>query len=330
MKAKKTNASVVLMLTGLLSVVPAAFVQAKEPSDQVKTVKTEEFRIRDPFVHFENGKYWLYESKPWFGGKGVAYRVSTDLENWTEKRPAMVLPPDVPVTAVWAPEMHKYNGRYYLFTTITEARGSRPMKTTIPGQKSKDIDPRGTWVFVADKPEGPFLPVKKGPVPPVDFQTLDGTLYVEDGKPYMVYCHEWCQLGNGTIEYARLSPDFSSFVTKPVKLLDARSAMPGAGQVTDGPFFYRSKKSSRLFMIWSNFVKGHGYSVLVRSSPSGKIAGPWTKDELLVGGNGGHGMIFEDKDGALRLTLHRPNSSPNERMRLFTLAEDGTKLSVLK
>ena len=30
--------------------------------------------------------------------------------------------------------------------------------------------------------------------------TLDGTLYVENGLPYMVYAHEWIQILDGTME----------------------------------------------------------------------------------------------------------------------------------
>ena len=67
-----------------------------------------DFRIRDPFVLADNGTYYLYESKPWFGGKGVSVRTSKDLEHWGEKQPAMVVPKGVPVTAVWAPEVHKH------------------------------------------------------------------------------------------------------------------------------------------------------------------------------------------------------------------------------
>ncbi len=289
-----------------------------------------DFRIRDPFVLVEGGKYWLYESKPWSGGNGVAFRTSADLVSWTPKKPAMVLPGDVEPTAVWAPEVHKFGDRFYMFVTITEKQGTRPMAPMGEGVNAKNLAPRGTWVFVADKPEGPFVPVKKGPVPPTEFQTLDGTLYVEDGKPYMVYCHEWCQMGNGTIEYAPLSPDFASFEASPVRLLDARSAMEGAASVTDGPFFHRSAKSGRLYMIWSNMVKGHGYCVFVRSSESGKIAGPWTKDELLFDSNGGHAMIFTDLKGRLRMTLHRPNKSPDERMKLFGLEDDGEHLRIVE
>ena len=34
---------------------------------------------------------------------------------------------------------------------------------------------------------------------------------VEDGQPYMVFCHEWCQMKDGRMCYAPLAPDFASF-----------------------------------------------------------------------------------------------------------------------
>ena len=46
------------------------------------TIPRADFRIRDPFVLAENGVYYLYESKPWDGGRGVFVRMSTDFERW--------------------------------------------------------------------------------------------------------------------------------------------------------------------------------------------------------------------------------------------------------
>ena len=288
-----------------------------------------DFRIRDPFVLADNGTYYLYESKPWFGGSGVSVRTSTDLEHWGEKQPAMVVPKGVPVTAVWAPEVHKYEGAYYLFTTLTEEKGSAPIKAMDPKAKEGHLTPRGTWVFRSESPLGPFTPVKMGPLPPKDWMTLDGTLYMEDGQPYMVFCHEWCQVDNGRMCYAPLAKDFASFTAPPKTLFAARDAVPGAGHVTDGPFFYRSPKNGDLYMIWSNFVKGHGYCVLLRKSTTGKLAGPWTKDEILYAKNGGHGMIFRTFDGKLLLTLHQPNSGEAERMKLFELEDTGNTLRLV-
>ncbi len=287
-----------------------------------------DFRIRDPFVLVDGGRYYLYESKPWFGGAGVSVRQSVDLVNWTARKPVMTVPADVPCTAVWAPEVHKFAGKYYLFATITEKKGARPIRAMSEDAREENLAPRGTWGFVADAPTGPFRPLKKGPIPPAELMTLDGTLYVENGKPYFVYCHEWCQTGNGTIARAPLSDDLSSFTAAPTTLLDARGTLKGAGNVTDGPFFHRSKKSNRLYFIWSNYLQGHGYCVLVRSSPSGALAGPWTKDEILYGKNGGHGMLFTGLDGKLRLSLHQPNNAPLERMRFFPLDDDGERLTL--
>ena len=291
-----------------------------------------DFRIRDPFVLAENGTYYLYESKPWDGGRGVFVRTSIDLEHWTDKRQAMRVADDVPVRKVWAPEVHKYNGAYYLFVTLTLEKGAYPIAKLEEGRE-EFIEPRGTWVYRSDSPEGPFKPVKNGPVPPQDWMTLDGTLYVEDGRPYMVFCHEWCQTKDGRMCYAPLSDDFASFAAPPVTMFKASDAMPGAGFITDGPFLYLSPKRGALYMIWSNTVKRRDrkdpdYCVFVRRSRGGKIAGPWSKDSLLFRENGGHGMMFKTFDGRLMLTLHQPNNTPNERMALFEVEDTGETLRI--
>jgi len=290
-----------------------------------------DFRIRDPFVLAEDGTYYLYESKPWDGGRGVFVRTSKDLEHWTEKRQVMRVADDLPVRKVWAPEVHKYKGAYYLFVTLTMEKGTYPIASLVENRE-KFIEPRGTWVYRADKPTGPFEPVKNGPVPPQDWMTLDGTLYVEDGKPYMVFCHEWCQMADGRMCYAPMSPDLASFTAPSVTMFKATEAMPGAGVVTDGPFFYRSPKNGALYMIWSNSLERNGkreYCVFLRKSSSGRLAGPWSKDSLLFGENGGHGMIFRTFDGGLMLTLHQPNNSPNERMALFKVEDTGGTLKIV-
>jgi len=142
-----------------------------------------------------------------------------------------------------------------------------------------------------------------------------------------VFCHEWCQVGNGTIEYAPLAPDFASFTAPPKRLLDAKSAMPGAGPVTDGPFFYRTSQN-RLVMIWSSVV-GENYCEAMAYSSDNTLMGKWTNDErLLFEKDGGHGMIFRDNDGKLLFICHQPNDTPNERPVLFELAEENDSFRV--
>lgn len=287
----------------------------------------DEFQIRDPFVLPDNGTYYLYESKPWSGGSGVAVRTSTDLEHWSEKQMVMTLPADSKHTAVWAPEVHKYKDAYWLFTTLTfPADPAHPIKSMLErGFKGGTLQPRGTWVFRSDKPTGPFIPVKNGSVTPADWMCLDGTLWVEDGKPWMVFCHEWCQTGNGRMMAAPLADDLSSFTAEPIELFKA-ACRPGYGHVTDGPFLIKPAGAG-LRMIWSNFLKDSGYCVLQCKSMSGKITGPWRMHTPLFRGDGGHGMLFKTFAGQLMLSLHQPNRSPHERMKLFPIGTSWEGLS---
>ena len=317
---------ILFLAAGVLQAGGVACV-GKEPP---MTCARADFRIRDPFVLAEDGVYYLYESKPWDGGRGVFVRTSRDLEHWTEKRQAMRVADDIPVRKVWAPEVHRYGGAYYLFVTLTLEKGAYPIAPLVPGRE-KFHESRGTWVYRAEKPTGPFELVKKGPVPPQEWMTLDGTLWVEEGTPYMVFCHEWCQMQDGRMCYAPLTPDFTAFAAAPKTLFRASEAMPGAGFITDGPYLHRSSKSGALYMIWSNTMrrsdgKDPDYCVFVRTSTGGKLAGPWTKDALLFRANGGHGMVFKAFDGRLMLTLHQPNITPAERMALFELDDTGATL----
>ena len=295
-----------------------------------ETLSREAFRIRDPFVLVDGGTYYLYESKPWSGGKGVAVRTSKDLERWTEKEMVMRLPPEVKSTAVWAPEVHAYKGAYWLFTTLTfeavkpgDADAPSYLKPIQPllakGFAGGTLQPRGVWVFRSDSPRGPFVPVKMGPVTPSEWMCLDGTLWVENGEPWMVFCHEWCQTGNGRMMAAPMSDDLSRFTAEPVELFRAADA-PNGGFVTDGPFLRRTRDGV-LRMIWSNFIKDSGYCVLQCASASGSVRGPWKGHVPLFTRDGGHGMIFSRTDGTQLLTIHQPNTSPGERMRLFPIRE---------
>ena len=96
---------------------------------------------------------------------------------------------------------------------------------------------------------------------------------------------------------------------------------------TDGLFLVRSGQGA-LFMLWSSFGE-EGYAMGVATSASGGISGPWVQqDEPLWARNGGHGMIFTDRDGDTRLVFHWPSDTPNERVKLVDVevAADGIRL----
>ena len=177
-----------------------------------KAKSLEEIPIRDPYILPDKTSqtYYLYASDDVKGNNGktlggLAVYESKDLKQWYGPKHIFTLPTDNWINGkIWAPEVHAYQGKYYLFATINS---DIIWKKAAPGEVPYTF--RGVQIFVADSPTGPFEPFCKLPVLPMDQMTLDGTLWVEDGKPYMVYCHEWVQIRDGGMNLVELKPDLS-------------------------------------------------------------------------------------------------------------------------
>ncbi len=163
--------------------------------------------------------------------------------------------------------------------------------------------------------------------------TLDATLWVEDGVPWMVFCHEWVQIKDGTVNRIQLKPDPSATVGEPQRLFHGSDA-PWAKKsdeygcyVTDGPWLHRTA-GGKLLMLWSSFT-ATGYAVGLATSESGKLAGPWKQSPTaLYAADGGHPMLFRTFDGRLMLAFHSPNQTPREREVFLELEETGDTLVI--
>lgn len=284
-------------------------------------MKFNDIHIRDPFILPEDGKYYLYGSRgpeAWDKCTGLDVYVSDDLENWSE--PTEVFTPPAGFWAdmnFWAPEVHKYNGKYYMLVSF-----------------KSEAENRGTQILISESPLGPFVLHSDGPVTPREWECLDGTLYIENGKPYMIFCHEWVQMadGNGEMCVIELSDDLKCAVSEPVLLF--KGADPywvrkdAPEYVTDGPFMYRTAEG-KLLMIWSSFNE-NGYVEAIADSDNGSVFGKWNHDnELLFSSDGGHGMIFKSFDGELYFICHSPNDNPAERPVIKRIKEEnGTLITV--
>ncbi|MBQ7290625.1 MAG: family 43 glycosylhydrolase [Clostridia bacterium] len=281
-------------------------------------MKKEEINIRDPFVVYENEKYYLYGTRGKdFGSRtgGFDVYVSDDLNNWSEPIECFDsgkygLNDDVN----WAPEVHKYGGKYYMFATFTQKNGLR-----------------GTYSLCSESLMGPFTPNSNGALTPNEWECLDGTLYVDEaGMPYLVFCHEHTQIKDGTICYARLNEELSAIEGKVVTLFCASSyelvdPVKTDHYVTDGPFMYRSK-TGKLFMIWSSFIEGK-YAEFVLKFKGGKLGTEFEHQKPLLESDGGHGMIFSDGKNTY-FTYHTPNKSLSERPEFRFFEDNGDTVSI--
>ncbi|PKO14107.1 MAG: glycoside hydrolase [Chloroflexi bacterium HGW-Chloroflexi-10] len=283
-------------------------------------MKLSDIHIRDPFVLPQPSEkiYYLYGTMGAYTwtkiGVGFDCYTSTDLQTWEGPFPVFRPPSNFWADYnFWAPEVHVYQGRYFMFASF----------------KADGIC-RGTQILVAESPLGPFLPLSAGPVTPPDWECLDGTLFVTpEGNPWIVFSHEWVQVGDGEICALPLSKDLTSAIGEPVLLFHASKApwirqhdsKGRKGYITDGPWMH-SLPGGELLILWSSFSAG-GYSIGVARSASAELLGPWQHDaQPLYSSDGGHCMTFRDFNGNTWLSFHHPDGFPGERPKFLPLAED--------
>lgn len=300
---------VAALLLGLSLVAGAGQATAEAP------LLTSHLRIHDPWVVAEEGSksYWLFsKNDPAVTGDrrlGIMAYASRDLAHWDRPSLVFALPDGHWANdGGWAPEVHRWKGRWVLFATFHNERARLGA-----GGKRKTYR-RATVLAVSDRIDGPYVLIHRGePVAPAADMTLDGTLHVDaQGKPWMVYAHEWLQTGVGTMEAIPLKDDLSP-AGSPRLLFRADEADWVVGQkqpegdtgyVTDGPELFRTDKGA-LLMLWSSYGRD-GYVQALARSRSGSVLGPWEQLGPLVERDSGHGMVFRAFDGRLMMVLHRP------------------------
>jgi hypothetical protein len=337
-----------------------------EPIPTAFPLRLPEMPLHDPYVvaDAETGLYHLYTANQGFtaeatgpvsaAGVGTMVYRSPNLLDWAEPVPVFLVAEEEAPWAVhgaWAPEVHRWNGRWYLFTTLHNT--DVPLPVPEPGEYGTPFPVpnyrRSTIVAVADSLTGPFRMLKpEAPILPPELMTLDGTLFTDDdGRPWMVYANEWLQRIDGTIEAFPLTEDLDAIAGDAVMLFKGSDApwltrdLPAgvphqlAPYVTDGPQLVRAPGGA-LVCLWSTYEKNRltpggvdgDYVQTWAVSPSGRLEGPWEQQEPLVRGDSGHGMLFTTFEGELMLVLHRPFTGA--RGKLYEMAWDGDDLRVVR
>lgn len=290
--------------------------------------------LSDPFILADSATATYYMT----GTGGLLWK-STDLALWDG--PYLVAQTD-PASwmgaqpMIWAAEIHQYKGKYYYFATFT----NHDIKIDTVGNNI--IERRASHVLVSSKPEGPYTPMADSVYLPANKTTLDGTFWIDsDGKPYMVFCHEWLQAVDGTIEKIELKSDLSGSVGASSLLFRAsdspwnrrkdRNGNDIPNNVTDGPFLFRTG-TGRLGILWTSWVYDV-YTQGVAYSLSGTLDGPWQQEASpITPPNFGHGMLFRDLEGRWLMAVHSHRvDSRGQYIRiphLFNVDLSGDKLVV--
>ncbi len=295
-----------------------------------KNVPIDSIRMSDPFILADSATQMYYMT----GTGGMLWK-SADLKYW--EGPFMVAETDTASwmgrkPMIWAPEIHAYQGKYYYFGTFTNRA------VIIDSVKGNAVERRACHVLVSSSPGGPYRPMMDSIYLPQDQATLDATFWVEDGKPYMIYCYEWLQNWNGTVEYKSLKPNLSGTTGKRTVLFFASDApwskekgeqgRERPSKVTDGPFLFHTG-TGRLGMIWTSWVHDV-YTQGVAYSKTGALNGPWEQEKgPITPPNFGHGMLFRTLQGKWLMCLHSHKSENGRYIRypkFFEVDMSGDKL----
>lgn len=324
------------LLTCIAAVLCISILQAQPRNLGVRhDIPLDSIRLSDPAILADSKTKMYYMT----GTGGMMWR-SSDLKRWEGPYRVTEFERDSwmgPRPMIWAAELHQTgDGKYYYFATFTN---QDVMIDTVRGNV---IERRASQVLRADNPMGPYRAFGDATYLPANRPTLDGTFWRDtDGKPYMVFCGEWLQNWNGTIEKIELKPDLSGTIGSP-KVLFRASDSPWSrekgdngkvtwNKVTDGPWLFRTG-TGRLGMLWTSWVFDV-YTQGVAYSESGTLDGPWIQEpEPITPPGFGHSMLFQRFDGQWMMSVHSHSKDSRGRTvripHLFEVDLSGDKIVV--
>lgn len=252
------------------------------------------FPGQDPWVVPHEGSLLLLQS----GGDShriVAKRFS-DLQHINRNVEKVIWAPDSRSghsRQIWAPELHRIDGRWYVYFSASEGQGTS----------------HRSYVLVADDPLGPYTEI--GPVsdPNADFWAIDLTVFPFEGRLYALWSG-WDGPGDGFPQNLYIAP-----MRNPWTISGGRRCIsrPEHGwemtvaPVNEGPEVIRNPVSGRPFVLYAADASWtQSYKMGLLEWAGGDVTDPasWKKVPRPFFTGGGHGCVVDTADGTF-LVYHR-------------------------
>lgn len=289
-----------------------------QPSKHYSNPIGDDIHMGDPFVLLDDQSYYLYGTT---GGKGFKVWRSTNFAKWEEAGLAFTFDSAKwAKKSFWAPEVIKYNNKYYMSYSSSGAIDSLGFRLCLA---------------VSDRPEGPFQDLY---APWIDFgwSAIDAHIFVdEDHTPYLffdkvgVIDDPWHLFG--IMYMIQLSNDLSKAITDPNLVVQADQdweaidpAHPSS--CNEGAFVF---KYNGLYYL--TYSAGHYLSpkYAIGYATSLSPFGPWIKSEenplvqqdlsQNVSGPGHNSIIWspDQKEMFMVYHVHSDPENPSSDRRVF-------------
>ncbi|WP_173655679.1 family 43 glycosylhydrolase [Sphingomonas turrisvirgatae] len=256
----------------------------------------------DPWVTAHDGVYYYTHTL----GRRIALwrtRDIADLANAEQK--TIWTPPTTGRNAhsIWAPELHRLNGRWYIYYTATESGFRDDRHRGVFVLENASADPmQGEWVD-----RGRVNTARPG---------IDGTVFQDHGTIWFAYS-PYLSTGSG-IAISRLANPWTIageevVIAEPDKVWEDR----GGRRILEGPEFLKGP-DGRIFMSYSAgacWSDDYALGLLeLRKGANPLARANWTKhsDPVLKSANGvfatGHNGFFTSPDGREQWIIYHANS----------------------
>ena len=284
----------------------------------------------DPWVYQKDGTYYFLSTS----GGDVRIRKTPKRSELATGSIVIAWKPTNAANShdVWAPELHFLDGKWYIYFTAGPGNCCGGQRLWVLENASADPT-QGTWT-------------EKGRIysPTADFWAIDGTVFEQGGKRYML----WSGNSSSTNDTQRI---YISEMSNPWTLTGPRVELSspqyawekfGPVPVNEGPEIIQH--GGKTFLIYSAshcFTDSYALGMLSMSSSGNPLdASAWTKADMPVftsnaagGAYGpGHNGFFKSKDGSEDWLIYHANNlvgqgcgdSRNPRMQKFTWNADGS------
>lgn len=282
----------------------------------------------DPWVIYHGGAYYYTNTL----GNKISLWKTKNLHKVSEANPVTVWTPpkEGPNSkAIWAPELHYLDGKWYLYYTATDVRNDGDASRFVFVLENSSADPlKGEWV-------------DKGKIN-THYSGLDGSIFEHQGNRYFIYSayvgpqsvliismmkNPWT-LSDRQVEIAKPDRDWEKF---------------GNRQILEGPQFL-TKNERKVFIVYSaSACWADEYSLGMLTADAGADlmkASSWQKSDQPVfqqsPGNDvyapGHNSFFKSPDETEYWILYHANGAPGQgcdhrrspRMQQFHWKNDGS------
>lgn len=256
----------------------------------------------DPVIVEFEGRYYVYPT-----GNGFTYKVmySDDLVHWSGDAVAFHMPSDSPwkSSMLWAPEIERINGRFYLYYTAG-----------LGGFNQQRIG-----VADADTPLGPFVD-QSFAAPLISEAAIDAECFVDEDELYLYYVrHEDDPFELSIWVRKLLDPLTPDPASTPVLCIEPTLGWEAA--VTEGPtVIQRGDRYYMFYSAWGASSPNYCVAVGVADHP----LGPWVRqsepynpvlkrnDAIELWGPGhGHNVIGPDGISDWYIYHHKMNPDEN-------------------